>query len=90
MGNERIVQTKESNYQDTLKEDETEPLVRIQKSVLSIAVLFFLFLFIDSPVTVIGWILLLGIAAFLAYIIIQIHAIKRNKLFIDKQRENDL
>jgi hypothetical protein len=90
MGNEKIVQTKESNYQGTLKENETESLVRIQKSALSIVVLFFLFLFIDSPVTVIGWILLLGIAAFLAYIIIQIHTIKQNKLFIDKQSENDL
>jgi len=52
-------------------------LVQIQKSALLCAILFLLFLLIDSPVTIFGWILSLGIEAFLVYIIIQIYSIHR-------------
>jgi hypothetical protein len=52
-------------------------LVQIQKSALLCAILFLLFLLIDSPVTIFGWILSLGIAVFLMYIILQIYSIKR-------------
>jgi len=52
-------------------------LVQIQKSVFLCAILFLLFLLIDSPVTIIGWILSLGIEAFLVYIILQIYSILR-------------
>lgn len=52
-------------------------LVQIQKSALLCAILFLLFLLIDSPVTILGWILSLGIAVFLMYIIFQIYSIKR-------------
>jgi len=70
------------DYQDGTKEKELEekasvPLVRIQKSALLCAILFLLFLLIDSPVTILGWILSLGIAVFLVYIILQIYSIKR-------------
>ena len=44
---------------------------RIRESALLAAVFFILLVFIDPPVTIIGWILLLGIAVFLVYIIIQ-------------------
>jgi hypothetical protein len=44
---------------------------------LSGAILFVLFLFIDPPVTIFGWILSLGIAAFLMYIILQIYIMNR-------------
>jgi hypothetical protein len=52
-------------------------LVQIQKSALLCAILFLLFLLIDSPVTIFGWILSLGIEAFLVYIILQIYSINR-------------
>jgi hypothetical protein len=52
-------------------------LVQIQKSALLCAILFLLFLLIDSPVTIFGWILSLGIEAFLVYIILQIYSIQR-------------
>ena len=50
----------------------TKSLSRIQRSAVLAALLFVLFLLIDPPVTVLGWILSLGIAALLVYIIIQI------------------
>ena len=52
-------------------------LIQIQKSALLCAILFLLFLLIDSPVTIFGWILSLGIEAFLVYIILQIYSIHR-------------
>jgi hypothetical protein len=70
------------DYQDGTKKKEPKekasvPLVRIQKSALLCVILFLLFLFIDSPVTIFGWILSLGIEAFLVYIILQIYSINR-------------
>jgi hypothetical protein len=70
------------DYQDGTKEKElgekaSVPLVRIQKSALSGAILFVLFLFVDPPVTILGWILTLGISAFLMYIVLQIHIMTR-------------
>ncbi len=47
-------------------------LSRIQRSAIITAILLVLFLLIDPPVTILGWILSLGIAALLAYIVIQI------------------
>ena len=44
----------------------------LKESALLCAILFLLFLLIDSPVTIFGWILSLGIEAFLVYIIHQI------------------
>ena len=69
-------------YQDGTKEKElgekaSVSLVRIQKSALLCAILFLFFLLIDSPVTILGWILSLGIAVFLMYIILQIYSIKK-------------
>jgi hypothetical protein len=71
-----------SNYQDGTKEKElgektSAPLVRIYKSALSGAILFVLFIFIDPPVTIFGWILSMGIAVFLLYIILQIYVMNR-------------
>ena len=50
----------------------SKSLSRIQRSALLAALLFVLFLLIDPPVSVLGWILSLGIAALLVYIVIQI------------------
>jgi hypothetical protein len=52
-------------------------LVQIQKSAVLCAILFLLFLLIDSPVTIFGWILSLGIAVFLMYIIFQIYSLQK-------------
>lgn len=68
-----------TSCQSRLEEKEYEPLVRIQKSLFLIIILFIIFLFIDPPVTLIGWILLLGIAVFLVYIVVQIYILKRTK-----------
>jgi hypothetical protein len=64
-----------SNHETGKKEIVSEPLVRIQKSAMAAIILFILFILIDPPVTVIGWILFLGIAIFLMYIIIQIYLV---------------
>lgn len=71
-----------SNLQNTVEgsshgEKMNLILVQIQKSALLCAILFLLFLLIDSPVTMFGWILSLGIEAFLLYIILQIYSIKK-------------
>jgi hypothetical protein len=66
-----------SNYRNGSKEKMSEPLIRIQKSAISGMIILILFLFVDPPVTVIGWILSLGIAVFLVYIIIQIFLMNR-------------
>ncbi|MBN1399004.1 MAG: hypothetical protein JXA06_13305 [Bacteroidetes bacterium] len=55
------------------------PLSRIRKSALLAAGFFILLLFFDPPVTVIGWILMLGIAVFLVYIIIQIFILSKTR-----------
>jgi len=69
--------TAKSGHHTKADEEKSEPLIRIQKSAFSIAILFILLLFIDPPVTVIGWILSLGIAVFLVYIIVQVVVLKR-------------
>jgi hypothetical protein len=56
----------------------TKSLSRIQSSAMLAAILFVLFLLIDPPVTALGWILSLGIAALLAYIVIQTLFLNRN------------
>jgi hypothetical protein len=56
----------------------TKSLSRIQRSAVLTAVLFVLFLLIDPPVTILGWILSLGISALLAYIVIQILFLTKN------------
>jgi len=63
--------------QDDTKKKAVVLLIRIQKSALLSMVLFILFLFLDTPVTTLGWILSLGIAAFLLYIILQISIMNR-------------
>jgi hypothetical protein len=52
-------------------------IVRIKRSAVLTAILFILFLFIDPPVTILGWMLSLGIAVFLVYIILQIYLLSR-------------
>jgi hypothetical protein len=52
-------------------------LDRIERSALLGVILLVLVLFIDPPVTIFGWILSLGIAAFLVYIILQSHGMTR-------------
>ncbi len=69
--------TVKSGNHTKAEEGKSEPLIRIQKSAVSIAIIFILFLLIDPPVTVIGWILSLGIAVFLVYIIVQVVILKR-------------
>jgi len=68
-------QTKEGqqNYQSTTS------LSHIQKSALLAVILIVLLLLIDPPVTILGWILSLGITVLLAYIIIQILFLTRNR-----------
>ena len=56
----------------------TKSLSRIQRSAVLTTILFVLFLLIDPPVTILGWILSLGIAALLAYIAIQILFLTKN------------
>ena len=51
---------------------------RIQSTTVLAVILFVLFLLIDPPVTILGWILSLGIAALLAYIVIQLVFLTRN------------
>jgi hypothetical protein len=61
------------------KEDQsTKSISQIQRSAMLAVILLVLFLLIDPPVTVLGWILSLGIAALLAYIVIQILFLTRN------------
>jgi hypothetical protein len=78
-----------TNDDKSLQAKEVQPnnqstmlLSRIQKSALIAAILMVFFLLIDPPVTVLGWILSLGITALLAYIIIQ------NLYFTRKQISN--
>jgi hypothetical protein len=52
-------------------------LSQIKRSAVLIAILFFILLVIDSPVTIFGWILTLAIIALITYIIIQIYIINR-------------
>jgi hypothetical protein len=68
---------KESTSKDSYGEKTSEPIVRIQRSALMSFILLVVFLFLDSPITFFGWILLLGIAAFLVYIILQAHIMIR-------------
>jgi hypothetical protein len=58
-------------------EREAAPLCQIRRSAFFALLLFILFLFIDPPVTILGWVLTLGIAAFLMYIVIQSHHMTR-------------
>lgn len=57
----------------------TKSLSLIQKSALLAAVLIVLLLLVDPPVTILGWILSVGITVLLAYIIIQIMFLTRNQ-----------
>jgi hypothetical protein len=52
-------------------------LSRIQRSAVLAAVLFVLVALIDPPVTILGWILTLGIIALLVYISIQLYFLHR-------------
>jgi tetrahydromethanopterin S-methyltransferase subunit E len=52
-------------------------LIRAQRSAILTGILFFLFVYIDPPVTILGWILSCGIALFLVYIIFQIYLLNR-------------
>jgi len=53
-------------------------LSRIQKSAMLGIILLVLFIFIDPPATILGWIISLWIAALLMYIIVQILFLTRN------------
>jgi hypothetical protein len=50
----------------------------IQRSAFLTIILMIIVLFIDPPVTILGWILSLGITALLAYIILQIHMVAKH------------
>jgi hypothetical protein len=70
------------SLQNTVKINMSEEkisslLVQIQKSAILCTILFLLFLLIDSPVTILGWILSMGIITFLLYIIFQIYLMKK-------------
>jgi ABC-type multidrug transport system fused ATPase/permease subunit len=56
----------------------SKSLSRIQRSAMLGVILFVLFLFIDPPVTILGWLISLWIAALLVYIIVQMFFIRRN------------
>jgi hypothetical protein len=68
------LQTREEQQQ----KKSVKSFSRIQSSAVLAVILFVLFLLIDPPVTILGWILSLGIAALLAYIVIQIVFLTRN------------
>ena len=56
----------------------TKTLSRIQRGAVLGVILMVLFLLIDPPVTILGWIISLWIAALLVYIIIQMLFLRRN------------
>ena len=64
-------------------EQSTKSLYRIQKSALLGVILFIIFLLIDPPATILGWILSLWIAVMLVYIITQIIILIRSQTHID-------
>jgi len=53
------------------KSSSTKSLMRIQRSAMLGLILFVLFLLIDPPVTILGWIISLWIAVLLVYIVFQ-------------------
>jgi hypothetical protein len=65
---------KKENQQEKVKKS----LFHIQRIALLAAILLVLFLLIDPPGTILGWILSLGITALLAYIVIQTVFLTRN------------
>jgi hypothetical protein len=70
-----------TGYNSTDKNQEehlTILLSRIQRSAVLGWILFALFLLIDPPVTILGWILSLGITALLVNIVIQIFFLTKN------------
>jgi hypothetical protein len=67
----------ESTSEDRRGKKTSEPIVQIKRSALMSIILLAVFLFLDSPITTFGWILLLGIAAFLVYILLQAHIMTR-------------
>lgn len=54
-------------------------LAQIQRSASMSVVLLIVYLVVDSPVTFLGWLLSLGIAAFLLYIIFEIYYLSRTQ-----------
>ena len=78
----KINATQEHTNRQTIGNNQnnksTKSLSRVQRSAVLTAILFILFLLIDPPVTILGWILSLGIAALLAYIVIQILFLTKN------------
>jgi uncharacterized membrane protein len=56
----------------------SKSLSRIQRSAILGMILFVLFLLIDPPVTILGWLISLWIAALLVYIIVQMFFVRRN------------
>ena len=56
-------------------------LARIQKSAMLGAILFVVFLLVDPPVTILGWIISLWISALLVYIVIQTVFYQRTQIF---------
>jgi hypothetical protein len=63
---------------EILQNQSTNSLSKIQRSAVLGVILLVLFLLIDPPVTILGWIISLWIAALLVYIIVQMHFLKRN------------
>jgi hypothetical protein len=61
------------------KSSSTKSLMRIQRSAMLGLILFVLFLLIDPPVTILGWIISLWIAALLVYIVFQMLIFHRSK-----------
>jgi hypothetical protein len=78
----KINATQEHTNRQTIGNNQnnksTKSLSRVQRSAVLTAILFILFLLIDPPVTILGWILSLGITALLAYIVIQILSLTKN------------
>jgi hypothetical protein len=66
-------------YNFSKSDDIDIPLGWIRHSAIIVVLLLFLFVLVDAPVTFFGWSLLLGIAIFLIYIIIQAHILCRNR-----------
>ena len=56
----------------------SKSLSRIQRSAMLGVILFVLFLLIDPPVTILGWLISLWIAALLVYITVQMFFVRRN------------
>jgi hypothetical protein len=79
----KTIAVQENTNRQTLEKIQHTPseksLSLVQRSAVLTGILFVLFLLLDPPVTILGWVLSLWIAALLVYIVIQMLLITGNK-----------